>query len=90
MKNPPVYNNGSFSEDPAVRQCYADYFLRFVQDYQQVGISIAQVHLQNEVNADQKFPSCVMNSATMADLIGRYIGPTFEQAGCNRSMAWYV
>ena len=38
MKNPPVYNAGSFSEDPEIRQCYANYFLRFVEAYQAEGI----------------------------------------------------
>jgi glucosylceramidase len=81
MKQPAVYNNGVVRPDPSIRQAYANYFLKFVEAYQEEGINIAQVHLQNEWNANQKFPSCVMDGATLADLIGRYLGPTFAAAG---------
>jgi glucosylceramidase len=80
MKFPAVYNHGTIVQTPQNLTAYANYFLRFVAEYRQRGITIQQVHVQNEPYNDAKFPSCCWTGETMRDFIGGYLGPVFKQA----------
>ncbi|MHB9133098.1 MAG: glycoside hydrolase family 30 protein [Armatimonadota bacterium] len=79
MKFPRAYNYGTFIWQPEYLDAYARYFLKFVQAYQDEGITINQVHVQNEPVADQKFPSCVWTGTQMRDFIRDHIGPLFQR-----------
>lgn len=81
MKNPPVYNSGTLVMTPENLDAYARYFVRFVQAYAERGITVSQIHVQNEVFADQKFPSCVWTSEQLRVFIRDHLGPAFEDAG---------
>ncbi len=81
MKTPQAYNYGVLNFDERTRKAYADYFVRFVQAYERAGIPINAVHVQNEPNSDQKFPSCLWTGAKMRDFIRDDLGPAFEAAG---------
>jgi glucosylceramidase len=81
MKFPERYNGGRLRAEPAVRAAYADYFLRYVRAYRAEGVSVSQIHVQNEPNSDQKFPSCLWTGAEMRDFIRDHLGPRFESAG---------
>ncbi len=80
MKSPPVYNYGSLSRDPSVRDAYARYLLSFVRAYQTEGLPLDQLHVQNEPVSTQKFPSCVMTGVELRDFIRDHLGPVFERA----------
>jgi glucosylceramidase len=60
---------------------YALYFEKFVQGYEQEGIEISAVHVQNELNSCQPFPSCIWRPEDMATFIGAYLGPKFTADG---------
>lgn len=81
MKHPPAYNYGTLVWTPETLAAYARYFVRFVQAYASLGIEIGAVHVQNEPNSDQKFPSCLWTGAKMRDFIRDYLGPAFKEAG---------
>lgn len=81
MKFPKAYNYGTLRFEPEILQAYALYFVKFVQAYREEGITIHQVHVQNEVVADQKFPSCVWTGEQLRVFIGDYLGPAFEKHG---------
>jgi glucosylceramidase len=81
MKNPPVYNFGRLVMTPENQTAYANYFVKFVQAYAERGITVSQIHVQNEVFADQKFPSCLWSSEQLREFIRDYLGPAFEAAG---------
>ncbi|MFF1530829.1 glycoside hydrolase family 30 beta sandwich domain-containing protein [Cellulomonas sp. NPDC058312] len=81
MKNPPVYSSGTLVMTPENLDAYARYFVRFVQAYAERGITVSQIHVQNEVFADQKFPSCVWTSEQLRVFIRDHLGPAFEDAG---------
>jgi glucosylceramidase len=81
MKSPPVYNYGTLIWTPANLKAYALYFVKFVQAYQKAGITIRQIHPQNEPVADQKFPSCLWTGEQLREFIVRYLGPAFRQHG---------
>ncbi len=79
MKQPPAYNNGTLVWTPENLTAYARYFVRFVQEYARRGIRVGSVHVQNEPNSNQKFPSGVWTGAQMRDFIRDYLGPMFQR-----------
>jgi glucosylceramidase len=79
MKHPRAYNSGKLITKPEVQEAYALYFARFVQAYRREGITIHQVHVQNEPVADQKFPSCLWTGAELRDFIRNHLGPMFTK-----------
>ena len=81
MKRPRAMNHGTLLWEPRTLACYARYFLRFVQEYRAAGIAIRQVHVQNEPNSDQKFPSCLWTGEKFRDFIRDHLGPVFRSAG---------
>lgn len=83
MKFPKAYNYGTLRWEPKVLEAYALYFVKFVEAYAQEGIKIDQVHIQNEVAADQKFPSCLWTGEQLREFIRDYLGPAFEKHGLN-------
>ncbi|MFC1453005.1 glycoside hydrolase family 30 beta sandwich domain-containing protein [Verrucomicrobiota bacterium] len=80
MKHPRAYNYGTLVWDDRTLRAYALYFLKFVQAYRAEGIKVAQVHVQNEPNSDQKFPSCLWTGEKMRDFIRDYLGPLFRDS----------
>jgi len=70
-----------FRMEPKVLAAYALYFEKFVQEYQKEGIEISAVHVQNELNSCQPFPSCIWRPEDMATFIGAYLGPKFAADG---------
>lgn len=79
MKNPPVYNWGKLIPEPKNLQAYAEYFVKYVRAYEEEGIDIAQIHVQNEPVANQKFPSCMWTGEELRDFIKTYLGPEFKR-----------
>jgi glucosylceramidase len=78
FKFPRAYNYGTMIWKPEYLEAYAEYFFKFVLAYHEEGIPLAQVHVQNEPNSDQKFPSCLWTGAQMRDFIRDYLGPLFH------------
>ena len=81
MKFPKSYNYGTLRWEKEILEAYALYFVKFVEAYKAEGITIHQVHVQNEVVADQKFPSCVWTGEQLREFIRDYLGPAFEKHG---------
>lgn len=81
MKTPATYNYGRLRSEPELQAAYALYLRQFAEAYRVEGLPFAQLHVQNEPNSDQKFPSCVWSGAQMRDFIGQYLGPLFSEAG---------
>ncbi len=59
-------------------QAYALYFSLFIREYQKQGIGISAVHVQNEPNSCQNFPSCIWRPEDLARFIGEYLGPKLK------------
>lgn len=81
MKSPRAYNYGTLRWEKEILEAYALYFVKFVQAYREEGVTIHQIHVQNEVVADQKFPSCVWTGEQLREFIRDYLGPAFEKHG---------
>lgn len=60
----------------------AQYFTRFIAAYQQQGIPIYAVSMQNEpLNSTTAYPSAYVASSGEANFIGGYLGPALAGAG---------
>lgn len=86
MKYPAVYNYGRIVDTPENLQAYARYFEKYVRAYAEKGIHVDQIHVQNEVFADQKFPSCKWTSEQLRVFIRDYLGPHFEKSGLDTAL----
>jgi glucosylceramidase len=69
---------------PECRQSWAEYFVRFIQSYQEAGIPIWGVTVQNEPMAVQTWESCVYTAAEERDFVRDYLGPTMQRQGLSR------
>ncbi len=66
---------------PEYRQTWADYYVRFIQAYEQEGIHIWGITVQNEPMAVQRWESCIYTAEEERDFVRDYLGPTFEKEG---------
>jgi len=69
-----------FIMDEKHLNAYALYFSKFLDAYKSEGIDIYAVHVQNEPNSCQNFPSCIWTPASLAKFIGTYLGPHLEKS----------
>ncbi len=60
---------------------YAQYFVKYIQAYQALGIKIDAVTPQNEPQHGGNNPSMVMSAFQQADFIKNHLGPAFQAAG---------
>ncbi|WP_124065450.1 glycoside hydrolase family 30 protein [Clostridium sp. E02] len=81
MKTKKVYNYGRIRMEENVLDAYSRYFVKFLEAYQEQGIPVDMVHVQNEPMADQKFPSCLWHGEDMRDFIKGYLGPQIKKSG---------
>jgi len=79
LKTQQAYNFGYLKEDELSQNAYANYFRKYIEHYLQEGISISQIHIQNEVCADQKFPSCRWTGEQLRKFTAEYLGPLFKK-----------
>lgn len=74
-----VTGTTGFKMQKGILKSYALYFSKFFDAYNNEGIIIGDLHVQNEVLAEQIFPSCIWQPQDLALFIGDYLGPRFEQ-----------
>ena len=75
---------------PQYRQAWADYYVKFIKTYEQKGILIWGLSVQNEPMATQKWESCVFSGEEERDFIKGYLGPTLARGGLGgkKLIAW--
>jgi len=60
----------------------ARYFVKFVKAYEQAGVPIFAVTMQNEpLNVEADYPSMIMSANEQAAFLGSALGPAFRAAG---------
>lgn len=62
-------------------KAWADYYVKFIQEYAKQGIKIGYLTVQNEPEAVQTWDSCVYSADDESDFVRDYLGPAFEKAG---------
>lgn len=58
---------------------YALYFRKYIEAYRNEGVNVYAVHVQNEPNSCQNFPSCIWTAGDLNTFMGEYLGPELEQ-----------
>ena len=75
---------------PEYRQAWAEHYVKFINTYEQLGIPIWGLTVQNEAMANQKWESCLYSAEEERDFIKGYLGPTLAKAGLEdkKLIAW--
>jgi glucosylceramidase len=76
-----MFDGGCMMDSDAILKAHAQYFVKFVQQYGQQGITIDTIAPQNEPNYAQGYPSCLWPAALFTKFVGQYLGPAFDAAG---------
>lgn len=66
---------------PEYYQVWADYYCKFIEAYENEGIPVWGVTIQNEPMATQRWESCIYTAEEERDFLKNYLGPTFERNG---------
>jgi glucosylceramidase len=85
--SPPAFMKGK--EDmlkggallPEYFQSWANYYVKFIEAYENEGMPIWGVTIQNEPMATQTWESCIYSAEQERDFLKNYLGPTFEKSG---------
>ena len=72
-------NSTAFKMENAYLEAYALYLSKFVKAYQQEGIDINAIHVQNEIAYAPQWPSCTWRPEDLAFFIKKYLGPKFKE-----------
>ena len=75
---------------PQFRQSWANFYVKFIQEYEKKGIPIWGLTVQNEPMAKQKWESCIYTAEEERDFIKEYLGPTLAKNGMGdkKLIAW--
>jgi len=62
---------------------YANYFLKFLEEYKAAGVTIDAVTVQNEVDAEQNgnMPACLWAQEQEIEFVANHLGPALRKAG---------
>ncbi len=75
---------------PAYYQSWANYYIKFIKTYQEIGIPIWGLSVQNEPMAKQTWESCNYTAEEETNFIKNYLGPTLVKSGMadKKLIAW--
>ncbi len=77
MKTNGQMNHGGKLK-PEYRQAWANYLVRYIQEYEKEGLPIWGLTVQNEPLATQVWDSCIYTAAEERDFVRDFIGPALE------------
>ena len=75
---------------PQYRQAWANYYIKFIQEYERRGIPVWGLSVQNEPMAKQRWESCIYSAEDERDFIKNFLGPTLVKNGMGdrKLIAW--
>jgi glucosylceramidase len=75
---------------PEFYQSWANYYVKFIKAYEQAGVPIWGITVQNEPMATQTWESCIYSAEEERDFVKKYLGPTMKKAelGNKKIIAW--
>jgi glucosylceramidase len=66
---------------PEFRQAWANYYVKFIESYENEGIPVWGLTIQNEPMATQRWESCIYTADEERDFLKNFLGPTLDEAG---------
>lgn len=85
--SPPAWmkTNGKMSKGGKLKkecwEVWANYVVRFLQEYEKAGVPVWGVTVQNEAKAEQGWESCVYTAGEERDYATGYLKPAMERGG---------
>jgi glucosylceramidase len=75
---------------PKYAPAWANYYVRFIEEYEKRGIPIWGLSVQNEPMAKQTWESCIYTAEEERDFIKNHLGPTLAKNGMGdrKLIAW--
>ncbi len=75
---------------PEFRSAWAQYYVRFIKAYEEEGVPIWGLTVQNEPMAPQTWESCVFTGEEERDFVRDFLGPALHSAGMKdlKLMVW--
>lgn len=80
MKTTGEMNNGGKLKKEYY-EAWARYFVKFIKAYEEAGVPISYVTVQNEPMAVQTWDSCIYTGEEEGCFAGTYLGPILKEAG---------
>ena len=65
-------------DEPEIYEAYALYFSKYISAYGKKDIKVDRLVVQNENDANTKYPSCVMSVDQMGKFVKNYLKPRFD------------
>ena len=66
---------------PEFAQSWANYYAKFIKEYEKEGIPVWGLTIQNEPMAKQRWESCIYTPEAERDFLKNFLGPTLEKEG---------
>jgi glucosylceramidase len=66
---------------PEYYQTWAEYYAKFIKAYENAGIPVWGLTIQNEPMATQKWESCIYSADDERDFLKNYLGPIIQKEG---------
>lgn len=85
--SPPAFmkTNGEMNHGGKLKsdcyQAWANYFVKFIEEYRKEGVDIRWLTVQNEPAAVQTWDSCIYSTEEESKFVRDYLGPALEKAG---------
>jgi len=80
MKTNGMMNKGGKLK-PEYREAWANYYVRYIQEYKKQGVDIWAITVQNEPAAVQSWDSCEYSAEEERDFVRDHLGPAMQKAG---------
>lgn len=85
--SPPAYmkTNGEMNHGGKLKEefygLWAEYFIKYINAYNEVGINIKYITIQNEPEAVQTWDSCIYTAEEEGIFVRDYLAPALKEAG---------
>jgi glucosylceramidase len=73
-------NDSRLRDEENIYKAYALYFEKYLLGYKKLGIPIARLCPQNEMDLSPKYPGCLMEPAEIVKFITQYLAPQFKNS----------
>ena len=75
---------------PEFYESWANYYIKFINEYEKQGIPVWGLSVQNEPMAKQTWESCIYTGEEERDFIKNFLGPALKKAGMSdrKLIAW--
>lgn len=81
MKTNGHFDGGSMKDDPKIYDAYSLYLARFLEAYQEEGINVYAVAVQNEPDIVRNYPTCLWTEKQFLTFIRDHLGLLFKERG---------